>query len=517
MDLKLNPSLALEEIADLFLELLLRLARLKTGWMVIEEASGFRLVAARNLPPALEENDRAQLTVGGCTCQQRFVNGRLDTPGEFVECERLRRIAEADADLPEAERRRRSAGLDHHLSVPLLAGGERVGIVNLAFSEGANLPRELYPVLTLAGEVLGSALHRGLLLGRQQRRSLDLMERLLELSRELLESNSLDDLKRVLSGGLGPLEPAGLAVLWRPRAQDSPAGFEGEGRVVVGEAPASLDLVRWVGSLEEEGPAAKACWKGTTGLFPLRSQTTTLPFVGVLGVRLRESPKDPRLASWFFGMVAELLAAAIARLLSQERLRYLSFHDALTGLLNRRGFEERLRTALPLAAREGWNLAIAMVDMDAFKHYNDRFGHPAGDRLLKKAARIMKQQLRSSDVMARIGGDEFALLLQNTTIEGAGIALERIREAIGNLPHAGVSIGAAFYPEDAQSPEELLRSADLALYRSKVQRRVVFASPGQRERFEQRMRLEHALEAALRDRDLPGFALHFQPRYDLES
>ncbi|ADR35993.1 diguanylate cyclase/phosphodiesterase [Oceanithermus profundus DSM 14977] len=519
MSVKLNRAKTLEEIADLGLEFLLRLAHLETGWMVIEEAEGFRLVAARNLPPGLEADDRSVLTSGGCTCQQLFVSGRLKTTGQFVECERLQRVAEAGERLSEAERRTLSGGLGRHLSIPLLAGGERLGIANLAFPHGFEPPQELYQVLTLAGAALGSAIHRGLLLERQQHQRSDLEERLLHLSKELLKSDALDDLKRVLASemqALGPLAPLELAVLWRPQGRGFPKELEGVHRILVGGV--SPDPAGRLARALEAGEApTEATWDGAVGLFPLRVQATpALPFEGALLVRLERAPEDRRLANWAYGMAAELIAAAIARLLSQERLRYLSFHDPLTGLLNRRGFMEHLRTALPLAARERWNLAVAMVDMDDFKLYNDRFGHLAGDRLLREAARVMKEHLRASDVVARIGGDEFALLLQNTTIEGAGFALERIREAMAKMPYAGVSIGVAFFPDDAQEPEELLRSADLALYDSKTQKRVVFVAPGLRERFKRRLRLESAIEAALRSPDLPGFSLHFQPRYDVD-
>ncbi|WP_287370056.1 EAL domain-containing protein [Oceanithermus sp.] len=527
MSVKLNQAKTLDEIADLGLEFLLRLAQLETGWMVIEEDGGFRLAAARNLPPGLEAEGRALLVEGACTCQELFANGRLQATGEFLACERLERVMRAAEGSSEEERLRLTGGLNRHLSIPLMAGGERLGVANLAFPEGRTPPRELYQVLTLAGAALGSAIHRGLLLERQQRVRSELEERLLDLSRELLKSATLDDLKQVLTlatASFGVLAPLELAVLWRPRGNGLPEELDGTHRILVQrpEAPpreADPDpFARWARELEEGGAPAEPTWEGAVGLFPLRIRAAAaLPFVGALLVRLEAEPEDRRLANWAFGMVAELIAAAIARLLSQERLRYLSFHDPLTGLLNRRGFVEHLRTALPLAERERWKLAVAMVDMDDFKRYNDRFGHLAGDRLLQQAARIMQEHLRASDVVARIGGDEFAILLQNTTIEGAGFALERIRAALLEIPHAGASIGVAFFPDDSQDPEELLQSADLALYDSKIQKRVVFVAPGLRARFKRRVHLENAIEAALRTPGLPGFALHFQPRFDVEQ
>jgi diguanylate cyclase (GGDEF)-like protein len=174
----------------------------------------------------------------------------------------------------------------------------------------------------------------------------------------------------------------------------------------------------------------------------------------------------------------------------QERLREMqrtleeqSITDSLTNLKNRRFFDERLHEEFRRAQRYGDYLALIMVDLDHFKRVNDRFGHLAGDAVLREAAALIRASLRDPDICARYGGEEFAVILPKTHMQGALAVAERIWRAIGakefvvgqgedgRAPRAiqvTASVGVAFYPsKDISSSELLLRFADQALYRAK--------------------------------------------------
>lgn len=161
---------------------------------------------------------------------------------------------------------------------------------------------------------------------------------------------------------------------------------------------------------------------------------------------------------------------------SEARFRHQAQHDALTGLPNRALFSDRLEQALAQARRQRKRLALMFVDLDAFKPINDNMGHHAGDFLLKEVAKRMQQHVRASDTVARIGGDEFVVLL--SSIEEARDALvlgEVIRSAIGEpfeMPdgkflNISSSIGVAVYPENGQDEIQLSRNADSAMYQAK--------------------------------------------------
>jgi diguanylate cyclase (GGDEF)-like protein len=150
-----------------------------------------------------------------------------------------------------------------------------------------------------------------------------------------------------------------------------------------------------------------------------------------------------------------------------ERVRESARVDALTGLPNRRAWEERLPLALEVAVRSGRPLSIAMLDLDGFKAYNDAHGHPAGDRLLVDAAAAWRQQVRAVDLLARLGGDEFALLLPGAPLVAAEAVVAR---AAAVTPHVRLSAGVVEWRRD-ESVDALVDRADAALYANKGVRR----------------------------------------------
>jgi diguanylate cyclase (GGDEF)-like protein len=185
--------------------------------------------------------------------------------------------------------------------------------------------------------------------------------------------------------------------------------------------------------------------------------------------------------------VGERISLALANLKLREILRNQSIRDPLTALFNRRYMEESLARELHRGARKNRSVALVMLDLDHFKVFNDTFGHQAGDMLLQEFSTVLKTRVRAGDVACRYGGEEFALILAETDAEGACLCVENIRRELNNLHlhHRGqalgkvtISAGVAVFPSYGETAEELMRAADLALYRAKSEGRDrVFVSP----------------------------------------
>ena len=170
-------------------------------------------------------------------------------------------------------------------------------------------------------------------------------------------------------------------------------------------------------------------------------------------------------------LIAQHAAALIDIAQRLRREQRAAATDPLTGLLNRRGFDERFAEELARAARHGESLALLMIDCDGLKGINDRDGHEIGDQALQYLAACVRNSKRLSDLAARFGGDEFAVVLTDVDAEGALIAAERIRESVAaGFPYSehrlSASFGISVYPTQRR-PAELLSSADAALYRAK--------------------------------------------------
>ena len=192
-------------------------------------------------------------------------------------------------------------------------------------------------------------------------------------------------------------------------------------------------------------------------------------------------------AAVFF--VTTLFADAVLGGLRRQRLALIQVRselarmvstDALTGLPNRRHFQEALDAEMARVQRYGGSFSLALLDLDEFKSFNDRFGHPAGDAVLCELAGVLREHMRASDRVARLGGEEFAVILVGTGKEAARSVVERLRIAIADLDlgHLAVpgctvttSIGVAAVPDDAEYAAELVRHADVALYEAKARGR----------------------------------------------
>jgi diguanylate cyclase (GGDEF)-like protein/PAS domain S-box-containing protein len=209
---------------------------------------------------------------------------------------------------------------------------------------------------------------------------------------------------------------------------------------------------------------------------------------------------------------------------TEDRIRHLALHDSLTSLPNRALFQDRLQQALAEARRHDRRVALLLLDLDHFKDINDTLGHTAGDRFLMEVAQRLDACVRASDTVARLGGDEFALILtQLRRPEDAAVLARRVVRIVAKgmrLENQEIqttaSIGITIYPSDSRDADQLLRHADLALYRAKAEGRNTyrFYAAAMGAQVEARRALERDLRTALERGELE---LHFQPQLDLAT
>jgi diguanylate cyclase (GGDEF)-like protein/PAS domain S-box-containing protein len=244
----------------------------------------------------------------------------------------------------------------------------------------------------------------------------------------------------------------------------------------------------------------------------------TLAWVGTSGRVIERSPEGRALR--MVGTVVDISE----RKRSEERLAFLAHFDELTGLPNRTLFRDRLHTAIARARRTSRQLAVLALDLHRFNQINDTLGHAVGDQILRDVALRLRSCLRDVDTIARLGGDDFTLLIEDIDHPGD---LTRIAECIRNslsLPlnvdsrevFVSASIGIALYPRDAEDADELIRNADAALYRAKGLggNAHVFHDAEMASRTVARFNLESELHRALERNE---FAVHYQPKVSVDT
>jgi diguanylate cyclase (GGDEF)-like protein len=208
--------------------------------------------------------------------------------------------------------------------------------------------------------------------------------------------------------------------------------------------------------------------------------------------------------------------------LAEEHLSWLALHDPLTGLLNRRGFLERARAMVA----GGGGFALMLLDLDQFKDINDLRGHHQGDRLLQQVSRVLRGELRQSDIIARLGGDEFGILLPNADRVSVEHAARRCCNALHQLPPLDAeinvavttSIGVVLCPEHGKNIDELLANADIALYQAKARGRNAWhlfdGDDIHRARIHERVFWDRQIRQLLSEERVD---MHYQPILDLQT
>ncbi len=209
---------------------------------------------------------------------------------------------------------------------------------------------------------------------------------------------------------------------------------------------------------------------------------------------------------------------------ADQQITYQAYHDILTDLPNRALFQDRLGLALLQAKRNENMLAVMFIDLDRFKVVNDTFGHSAGDGLLQQVARRLRGCLRRCDTLSRIGGDEFtAVLPELNDQQDAALIADKFVQCLrlpfvleGQAVHVSSSIGISLYPQDGQTLDELVRSADMAMYHMKSAGKngYAFFDPALLDTSRQKIALEHDLHLALERHELEMF---YQPQIDVAT
>ncbi|MEY4592628.1 MAG: hypothetical protein RIR18_1523 [Pseudomonadota bacterium] len=212
---------------------------------------------------------------------------------------------------------------------------------------------------------------------------------------------------------------------------------------------------------------------------------------------------------------------------AEDRLHHMAHHDPLTGLSNRASLEAQMKRALAGAKRDGSTVGVMLIDMDNFKQVNDTLGHNVGDELLIQIAHRLVESVRGSDLVSRIGGDEFVVILHHidNVMSIGGIASKILRNlgasySVGkHMLYSTPSIGVALFPADGVDAETLIRNADSAMYHAKSQGRnnFQFFTACMNEAAQERLKLEVALRQAMEGLSLysaPQFHLCFQPQLD---
>ncbi len=251
-----------------------------------------------------------------------------------------------------------------------------------------------------------------------------------------------------------------------------------------------------------------ACWSN-----PIR---TNEKIIGSFALSSFETRKPNKFQRDLLAVCAHLTSVILQREKMEQDLQYLAYFDGLTRLPNRDLFNKQLTHAIDKASRNNSNIALLYIDVDNFKYINDSFGHATGDTVLSMIATSLKQSIRDSDCLARIGGDEFVILLEdlNDPLLAGNIAKKALDEVNSNKEisrfNTSISIGISSFPDDAHNQQDMLRNADTAMYAAKSsgKNQLHFYKPELTSSIKEQVEMVNDLKIAIEE---DQFVIHYQP------
>ncbi len=369
------------------------------------------------------------------------------------------------------------------LAIPLMVREDVVGVLDCQSERLDHFDHETIELLTLFSTQASIALQNARLysLERKRARQLEAINAIAQQSTAVMDLEDL--LARVCSVIQHAFHVHHVSLFLREEGELILRAHQGTLTPCIpnsGRFPAGAEL--WASILEASGTIVEkdlASKPDGFRLFQEAASRMSIPLIsfgqtlGVLTLHssdpdaFRESELQP------LESVADICANSIQNVHYVERVKQLAYLDGLTGIFNRRFFEMRITEEIERARRYSAGMAVVMADIDQFKKLNDEFGHLLGDEVLRQVSSMFHQNLRKIDVVCRYGGEEFALLLPQTSAAQAMIVAEKLRKMVGGWQFPGVprpvtiSAGVAALPDVGSSRDELVRAADNALYAAK--------------------------------------------------
>lgn len=367
------------------------------------------------------------------------------------------------------------------LAIPLMVGDEVVGVLDCQSDRLGYFDSDAIELLTLFSTQASMALQNSRLYSLEQQRA-----RQLEAINDIAQqSTAVLDLEQLASRVCCLIQRAfqvshvslllreeGELVMRSHHGTLTPQIPEG-GRFSTNREPWSQILTTGNTLIEKElgGSTCRYFVESASRMcIPLISFGQTL---GVLALDSAEPNAFRETELRSLESVADICATSIQNAHYVERVKQLAYLDGLTGIFNRRFFELRIMEEIERARRYGNGMAVIMADIDNFKLLNDEFGHLLGDEVLRQVSSLFHQQLRKIDVVCRYGGEEFGILLTQTSVEHAMGVAEKLRKGVETWQFPGVprtvtiSAGVAAHPEHGNTRDELVRAADNGLYYAK--------------------------------------------------